>query len=73
MSNLSNKTDYKALSIMGTIVKIFERLHYLDKTKEDDMDATPAKNLLQGIIESNNYRVNYDRNNKKPIIKIKEL
>ncbi len=69
MSNLSNKTEYKALSILGSMVKMFERLHCLDMTKDDDMDATAAKNLLQGIIETNGYQVNYDRNNKKSILK----
>lgn len=72
MSNLSHKTEYKALSTMGTMVKMFERLHHLDMTKEDDMDATAAQNLLQGIIESNHYKVNYERNNKKSILKINE-
>lgn len=69
MSNLSNKTEYKALSILGAMVKMFERLHYLDMTKDDDMDTTAAKNLLQGIIEINGYQVNYDQNNKKSILK----
>ena len=70
MSNLSNKTEYKALSILGTMVKMFERLHCLNMTKDDDIDATAAKNLLQGIIETNGYQVNYDSNNKKTIIKL---
>ncbi len=73
MGDLSNKTAYKALSILGTIVKMFERLHCLDMTAQDDWDATAARNLLQGIIESNNYQVNYDSNNKKSIIKTAKL
>ena len=69
MSNLRNKTEYKALSILGAMVKMFERLHCLDMTKDDDIDATAAKNLLQGIIETNGYQVNYDQNNKQSILK----
>jgi len=57
MSNLSNKTEYKTLPILGTIVKMFDWLHCFDMTKGDDMDATASKNLLHGIIESNNYTV----------------
>lgn len=48
MSNLSNKTEYKALSILGAMVKMYERMHCLDMSKDDDIDATAAKNLLQG-------------------------
>ena len=67
MSNLSNKTEYKALSILGSMVKMFERLHCLNMTKDDDIDATAAKNLLQGIIESICYQINYDSNNKQSL------
>lgn len=67
MSNLADKTEYKALSIFAKMVKQFERLHYLDMTKIDDWDATQARNLLEGIIQSNGYRINYDRDSKKPL------
>lgn len=67
MSNLADKTEYKALSILAKMVKQFERLHYLDMTKFDDWDTTQARNFLEGIIQSNGYRINYDRNIKKPL------
>ncbi|ALR29281.1 hypothetical protein ATE47_01475 [Chryseobacterium sp. IHB B 17019] len=51
------------------MVKEFERLHYLDMTKADDWDACQARNLLQGIIETSGYQVNYDRNSNKPLLK----
>ena len=63
MSNLSDKTEYKALSIIAKMVKQFERLHHLDMTKEDDLDATRARNLLEGI---NEYKINY--RSKKTIL-----
>jgi hypothetical protein len=69
MSNLADKTEYKALIIIAKMVKQFEQLHYLDMTKIDDWEATQARNLLEGIIQSNGYKINYDRNSKKPIFK----
>ena len=69
MSNLADNTEYKALSIIANMVKEFERLHCLDMTKNDDWDATQAKNLLKGIIQANGYKVNYYKNSKKPLLK----
>jgi hypothetical protein len=69
MSNLADKTDYRALSIIARIVKEFERLHYLGMTKIDDFDATLARNLLEGIVQSNGYKVNYDRIGNRPLLK----
>lgn len=69
MSNLSDKTAYKALSIVARIVKEFEKLHCLDMTKEDDGDSCQARNLLQGIVETNGYRINYNNKIKKPLLK----
>ena len=45
MSNLANQTEYKALTQITQMVKEFEKLHYLDMTKEDDLDATQARKL----------------------------
>ena len=70
MSNLANKTEYKALTIIAKIITEFERLHCLDMTKDDDLDATKARNLLESIIHTNGYKINYDRNSKKTLLKI---
>ena len=70
MSNLANKTEYKALTIIAKMIKEFEKLHYLDMTKEDDLDATRARNSLESIIQTNGYKINYQRNSKKPLLKI---
>lgn len=67
MSNLAIKTEYKALSIIAKMVKQFERLHYLDMTRNDDWDATQTRNLLEGIVQSNGYKTNYNRDSKKPL------
>lgn len=69
MSNLADKTEYRALSIVARMVKEFERLHYLDMTKSDDVDACKARNLLEGIIQSNGYKVNYERIGNSPLLK----
>ena len=69
MSNLSEKTEYNALSILAQMVKQFERLHHLNMTKTDDCDATQARNLLEGIVQSNGYKINYNRNSKKSLLK----
>lgn len=59
MSNLANKTAYNAIKIIAKMVQQFENLHDVDMTKEDDWDATSARNLLEGIIQSNEYRIDY--------------
>lgn len=69
MSNLADKTEYRALSVIAKMVKQFERLHYLDMTQSDDWDATQARNLLEGIVQSNGYKINYNRESKKPLLK----
>ncbi|MBO6186723.1 MAG: hypothetical protein J6O88_18890 [Chryseobacterium sp.] len=66
MSNLSNKTEYKALTLIAQIVKDFEKLHYLEMTKEDDGDAKKARNLLECIVESNGYKINYNKKSNQP-------
>ncbi len=70
MSNLADKTEYRALSIIARMVKQFEKLHYMDMTKIDDWDVTRARNLLEGVIQSNGYKINYDRGSNKPILKL---
>lgn len=69
MSNLADKTEYRALNILGRMVKEFDRLRYLDMTKTDDWDAMEARNLLEGIIQSNGYEINCDNSIKKSILK----
>lgn len=69
MSNLADKTEYKALSILAQMVKQFERLHYLEMTKTDDWGVTSARNLLEGIIQTNGYKINYDKSINKPLLK----
>ncbi len=70
MSNLSDKTEYRALTILARMVKDFERLHCLDMTASDDFDATGARNLLEGIIQSSGYKINYERGKgTKPVLK----
>lgn len=70
MSNLSNKTEYKVLTLIAQMVKDFEKLHYLEMTKEDDLDATQARNLLKCIVESNGYKINYNKESNQPLLKI---
>jgi len=67
MSNLANQTEYKELTVIAQMIKEFEKLHYLDMTKEDDLDAKKARNLLESIVQTNGYKINYDRNSKKSL------
>jgi hypothetical protein len=71
MSNLADETDYRALSVIALMVKEFEKLHYLDMTNSDDENAISARNLLEGIIKRNGYKINYKSNGKKtkPLLK----
>ena len=70
MSILSDKTEVKALNILAAMVQQFERLHYLNMTAPDDWDATQARNLMEGIIQSNGYKIDYNRGSKRKIIKV---
>lgn len=69
MSILAKKTEYKVLSIIGNIIKEFESFHLLNMTRLDDEDLTKARNSLTAIIHSNGYKINYDINSKKSILK----
>lgn len=68
MSNLAEKTEYKALKILAAMVRQFEKLNHLDMTKTDDWDSRSARNLLEGIIQSNGYRVDYDPKNPRTFL-----
>jgi len=59
MSNLSNTTEKNALNVLARCVVHLEKLHHLAMTASDDFDATMAKNLMTGIIQSNGYKINY--------------
>ena len=68
MSNLAEKTEYKALKILAAMVRQFRKLNHLDMTKTDDWDSCAARNLLEGIIQSNGYQINYDPKNPRTIL-----
>lgn len=72
MSILSKKTEYRALCIIGNMIKAFEDLHLLNMTQLDDEDLRKARNSLETIVHSNGYKINYDRNSKKSILKNKQ-
>ena len=71
MSILAEKTDKEVIVILSDMVRMYKYLHLLHMSKQDDEDATKARNLLQGIIESNGYRINYDGNLRRKITKEK--
>ncbi|MBT2560172.1 hypothetical protein J7E50_02915 [Pedobacter sp. ISL-68] len=48
MSNLSKKTEIKALKVLAKTLRFFDELRDLDMTACDDYDATSAENLLRG-------------------------
>jgi len=70
MSNLADKTEYRALLVIARMVKQFEKLHYMDMTKIDDWEATQARNLLESVIQSNGYKINYGMGSKTPLLKL---
>ncbi len=60
MSNLSDKTEKKALKILSKTLRFFDELRDLDMTAYDDYDATSAENLIRGILQTNGYRAVYE-------------
>ena len=60
MSNLSNKTEKKALKVLSKTLRFFDELRDLDVTAYDDYDATSAENLIRGILQTNGYQAVYE-------------
>ena len=61
-----------ALKIIARMLKDFEKLYYLDMTDADKLTVCHARKLLEGIIQSSGYKINYSQNSKKPILKIQD-
>ncbi|GAA3989813.1 hypothetical protein [Mucilaginibacter dorajii] len=55
MSNLSNKTERKALKALSKTLRFFDELRDLDMTACDDYDASSAQILIHGILQANGY------------------
>ncbi|WP_316787749.1 hypothetical protein [Pedobacter frigoris] len=72
MSIISEKTEPKAIVILARMVKQFEKLNYLEMTKQDNAEIWIARKVLQGIITANGYKVNHDRTIPRSIIKLKK-
>jgi hypothetical protein len=70
MKSVTDTTEYKALSIIARIVKDFEKLHFLVVIEKDSASISYSRDLLESIIHTNGYKINYGRN-KKPLLKIK--
>lgn len=70
MSNIKDKTEYRALSIIARIVKDFESLHFLAITEKDAHSISYSRSALESVIHSNGYNINYKKN-KKPLLKVK--
>lgn len=70
MKSVTHTTEYKALSIIARMVKDFEKLHFTEISVKDASKISYARSLLESIIYTNGYKMNYSRN-KKPLLKIK--
>ncbi|WP_431199572.1 hypothetical protein ACQ86K_00855 [Mucilaginibacter sp. P19] len=55
MSILANKTERKALRILGKTLKFFDQTALLNMSAVDAEEARQAENLIKGIIESNGF------------------
>ena len=66
MSNLSDKTEEKAIAVLAKCVVSFEQLNYLNMTHEDAFAARAAENHLRSIIENNGYQIMYRSKSGKP-------
>jgi ribulose bisphosphate carboxylase small subunit len=59
MSNLSSKTEQKAIEELAQCLKHFDNLANLKMTAFDAEAARVAENVIKGIIETNGYRISY--------------
>lgn len=55
MSTLANKTERKALRILGKTLKFFDKTALLNRSAPDAEEARQAENLIKGIIASNGF------------------
>jgi hypothetical protein len=60
MSNLSDKTEKKALKVLSKTLRFFDELRDLEMTAYDDYDATSAENLIRGILQTHGYEAVYE-------------
>ncbi|MFJ1365945.1 hypothetical protein ACILDU_05805 [Capnocytophaga canimorsus] len=52
-------TEFKALYVLGEIVRNFEKLHFLQMQDNDREQLRKARKILEHIIYKNGYRVVY--------------
>ncbi|CEN33235.1 MAG: hypothetical protein Q4B43_08460 [Bacteroidota bacterium] len=52
-------TEFKALYVLGEIVRNFEKLHFLQMQDNDREQLQKARKILERIIHKNGYRVAY--------------
>ncbi|MFJ1382181.1 hypothetical protein [Capnocytophaga canimorsus] len=52
-------TEFKALYVLGEIVRNFEKLHFLQMQDNDREQLQRARKILERIIHKNGYRVAY--------------
>ncbi|MDO4229049.1 MAG: hypothetical protein Q4C98_04480 [Capnocytophaga sp.] len=61
-------TEFKALCLLGSVVREFEKLHFLQMQDKDQSQLRKARKILEHIIHKNGYQVAY--RTKQPIIRI---
>ncbi|WP_172915049.1 hypothetical protein [Capnocytophaga canis] len=52
-------TEFKALYVLGEIVRDFEKLHFLQMQNNDREQLQKSRKILERIIHKNGYRVAY--------------
>ncbi len=52
-------TEFKALYVLGEIVRNFEKLHFLQMQDKDRKQLRKARKILEHIIHKNGYQVVY--------------
>lgn len=72
MSQLSNRTERKAIKLLANTLRFFERLPNLKITSNDAFDIRAAENLIKQVIESNGYYVRIGQGQKTTIKKTKK-
>lgn len=64
-------TELKALQTIAEMLMQFGLLHVLNIRQEDRKQLQMVRECLEKIIHDNGFRMNYDRNIKNNLIKIK--
>lgn len=69
MSQLTDKTERKAIKVLANTLRFFEDTSLLFVSAADALRTREAENILRSIIENNGYKTRYQKGKGTKILK----